>query len=167
MFVYVDLGFNKVCKIPNLCSLHDYFKLREYVYQAMEAWLDSLLHPRDHCIHFVGQNKRHPVPWPIQTQVIHSSEFLGCARHSRDCRHRSRCYLLSGVQLCSHVHCNPPGSSVHGILQASILEWLPSPSLGDLPNPGIEPGSPASEADSLATREACVSGGSHSSTKHF
>jgi len=26
-----------------------------------------------------------------------------------------------------------------GILQARILEWLPLPSPGDLPNPGIKP----------------------------
>ena len=33
----------------------------------------------------------------------------------------------------------PPGSSVHGILWARILEWLAIPSSGDLPDPGIEP----------------------------
>ena len=33
--------------------------------------------------------------------------------------------------------CCPLGSSVHGILQARILEWLPFPPPGDLPNPGI------------------------------
>ena len=38
---------------------------------------------------------------------------------------------------------------VHGILQARILEWVAFPSLGDLPNPGIEPRSPALQADSL------------------
>ena len=38
---------------------------------------------------------------------------------------------------------------VHGILQARILEWVTFPSLGDLPNPGIEPRSPALQADSL------------------
>ena len=32
-----------------------------------------------------------------------------------------------------------PGSSVRGILQARILEGLPCPPPGDLPNPGIEP----------------------------
>jgi len=32
----------------------------------------------------------------------------------------------------------PPGSSVHGILQAGILEWIAMPSpLGDLPDLGI------------------------------
>ena len=45
--------------------------------------------------------------------------------------------------------CNPSGSSDHGILQARILEWLPFPSPGDLPDPGSEPGSPALQADTL------------------
>ena len=39
--------------------------------------------------------------------------------------------------------------TVHGISQARILEWLPFPSPGDLPNPGIEDESPALQADSL------------------
>ena len=34
---------------------------------------------------------------------------------------------------------SPPGSSVHGILQARVLEWLLCPPPGDLPDPGIEP----------------------------
>ena len=41
---------------------------------------------------------------------------------------------------------NLPGSSVHGIFQARILEWVVMPSSGDLPDPGIElefPPSPA------------------------
>ena len=42
-----------------------------------------------------------------------------------------------------------PGSSVHGILQARILERVAIPSPGDLPDPRTEPGSPTSEADSL------------------
>ena len=42
------------------------------------------------------------------------------------------------------VDCSPPGSSVPGILQA-----LPFPSPGDLPDPGIKPGSPAFQAGSL------------------
>ena len=32
-----------------------------------------------------------------------------------------------------------PGSSVHGIIQARILEWVAVPPPGDLPDPGIEP----------------------------
>ena len=40
-------------------------------------------------------------------------------------------------------------ATVHGILQARILEWVAFPSPGDLPNPGIKPGSPALQANSL------------------
>ena len=52
--------------------------------------------------------------------------------------------------LCNPMDCNPPGSSAHGDSPrqeywSGILFPLP----GDLPNPGIEPRSPASQADSL------------------
>ena len=35
--------------------------------------------------------------------------------------------------------CSPPGSSVHGVLQARILEWGAVPSSRALPHPGREP----------------------------
>ena len=38
---------------------------------------------------------------------------------------------------------------VHGILQATILEWVAFPFSGDLPNLGIKARSPALQADSL------------------
>ena len=34
---------------------------------------------------------------------------------------------LSHVRLCNCVDCSPPGSSVHGILQPRILEWVAFP----------------------------------------
>jgi len=43
----------------------------------------------------------------------------------------------------------PPGFSVHGILQARILEWITISSPGDLSDTGTEPWSPALQADSL------------------
>ena len=61
--------------------------------------------------------------------------------------------LCCRVQLCHPLDCSPPGSYVHGIFQAKVLEWLPVPSPGDLPDPGIEltfPVSPAFQADTLA-----------------
>ena len=45
--------------------------------------------------------------------------------------------------------CSLSGSSVHGIFQARVLEWIANPSPGDLPDPGIEPGSPTLQADAL------------------
>ena len=44
-----------------------------------------------------------------------------------------------------------PGSSVHGILQARILEWVAiSFPRGSSSNPAVEPSSPALQADSLS-----------------
>ena len=44
--------------------------------------------------------------------------------------------------------CSPPGSSVHRILQARILERLADCLLqGNLPDPGMEAGSPALQAN--------------------
>ena len=64
------------------------------------------------------------------------------------------CASAKSLRLCltpwNAMDCNPPGSSVHGILQARILEWVAISFSGDLPNPGIEPGSPALQADSLS-----------------
>ena len=42
-----------------------------------------------------------------------------------------------------------PDFSNHGILQQECWSGLPFPSLGDLPDPGIEPQSPTLKADSL------------------
>ena len=36
--------------------------------------------------------------------------------------------LQSFLTLCDPMDCSPPGSSVHGILQARILEWVAMPS---------------------------------------
>ena len=48
--------------------------------------------------------------------------------------------------------CSPLGSSVHGILQARILEWAAMPSArGYLPDPGIKTASPALQVDSFTT----------------
>ena len=63
----------------------------------------------------------------------------------------SVCVLIapSPPTLCHPMDCSLPGSSVHGILQARILEWVAIPFSGDLPNLGIEPRSPALQADSF------------------
>ena len=66
---------------------------------------------------------------------------------------KSLCHILIILSACcavalgcfSHVwlyvfmDCSPPGSSLHRILQARILEWLAVPSSRGSSNPGIEP----------------------------
>ena len=54
------------------------------------------------------------------------------------------------AQLCLTLG-SPMEYTVHGILQARILQWVAIPSPADVPDPGIEPGSPALQGDSLLT----------------
>ena len=51
--------------------------------------------------------------------------------------------LKSCSTLCDPIDRSPPGSSVHGILQAKILGWAAIPFSRGSSQPGIEPGSPA------------------------
>ena len=52
------------------------------------------------------------------------------------------------TQLCLTL-CDPKDYTIHGILQARILEQVAFPFSRDLPNPGIKPRSPALQMDSL------------------
>ena len=62
---------------------------------------------------------------------------------------------FSCVWLCDSTDCSPPGSSVHGTLQARILEWVAMPSSRDLPDPGVEP---------VALMSSALTGGFFSTT---
>ena len=61
------------------------------------------------------------------------------------------CVLVtqSCLTLCNPTDYSLPGSSIPEILQVRMLEWAAILFSRDLPNPGIEPGSPALQADSL------------------
>ena len=48
------------------------------------------------------------------------------------------------LTLCDPTDCSLPDSSVHGILQARILEWVAITSSRGSSQPGIEPESPVS-----------------------
>ena len=84
---------------------------------------------------------------------IWSHHFMGNRRGNSGSS--VRLYFESGSEvaqscptLCDPVDCSLPGSSVHGIFQEEYWSGLPFPSPGHLPNLGIEPGSPALQADS-------------------
>ena len=49
----------------------------------------------------------------------------------------------SCMTVCDPMDYSPPGSSVHGILQARVLEGVSFPTPGYLPYPRTEPASPA------------------------
>ena len=54
--------------------------------------------------------------------------------------------LQSCPSLCDPMNCSPPGSSVSGLLQAGILEWVVMMSSRGSSRPGTEPASPMSSA---------------------
>ena len=74
--------------------------------------------------------------------------------------------LQSYPTLCNPVDCSPLGSSVHGILQARILEWVAKPSPRGLSQPGVETEYAALQADSLLLNQ-WASPPFHSRCSHF
>ena len=86
----------------------------------------------------------------VQGFYFHSHWCMSPKKSTRFIHVKSvKCESLSRVQLCNSmtVACQAPLS-----MELSRQEYwsgLPFPSPGDLPDPGIEPGSPALQADSL------------------
>ena len=50
-------------------------------------------------------------------------------------------FMFKVTHLCDPVDCSPPGSSIHGIPQARILDWVAISYSRNLPDPGIKPAS--------------------------
>ena len=92
--------------------------------------------------------------FPSPVELLHSS--LACM-HTYMCAKS----LQSYPTLCDPMDCSPPGSSVHGILQARVLEWVAMPSSRPtglqsqmlwgllLPMPGPQAGEPNVELRTL------------------
>ena len=70
------------------------------------------------------------VPLPSLNKDINSPQIDTVPVHAQSC-----------PTLCDLMIYSLPGSSVHGTCQTRILEWLPFPSPGDLPDPGMKPAS--------------------------
>ena len=76
-----------------------------------------------------------------------------------DCVHHNKlCKILKESEsevsqscptLCDPMDCSLSGSSVHGIFQARVLEWIDISYSRGSSDPGIEPGSPALQANAL------------------
>ena len=76
----------------------------------------------------------------IQNRIVmHFFCLLKASVHSLEgqCMHAKSLHLCP--TLCDPMDCSPPGSSVHEVLQARILEWVPMPSSRESPNPGMKP----------------------------
>ena len=82
----------------------------------------------------------HRLSTPHQTKPIVADTVCVCV---------CVCSVMSDS--CNPMDCSLPDFSVHGTLQARILEWVAMPSSRDLPDPGIEPASPALQVDPVST----------------
>ena len=85
--------------------------------------------------------RNHWLWWPTSQSYTPSLLFT---------KFRERERICSVVSDSLRLHdCSLPGSSIHGILQARVLEWVAISSQGDLPDPGIDPSSPTLQTDAL------------------
>ena len=71
-----------------------------------------------------------------------TSRTMGRRENYQDCARVCAKLLQLCPTLCDPEDCSLPGSSVRGILQARILDWVAISSPGDRPNPGTESRSP-------------------------
>ena len=89
----------------------------------------------------IGRQYFFPLLWPLSTSGLYCAKSLQSYPtlcNPMDC---SQVPLSMGFPRQESWSGLPslPGSSLHGILQARILEWVAIPPPGDLPDPGIEP----------------------------
>ena len=81
------------------------------------------LSPCGQCCSGPGASSRLQGPWKERKfKLIHSKQWLA-PTYSEKLKVAQLC-----LTPCDPMNCNPPGSSVHGILQARTLEWAAVPS---------------------------------------
>ena len=96
-----------------------------------------------------NQERRAPAGIEIQMDMKSRPVDKGWAQGGKE---RGRVRHHGGVSnSCDPTDCSPPGSSVHGILQARILEWVAIPFSRGSSRPRDQTRSPALQADSLPT----------------
>ena len=87
---------------------------------------------------------------PCWARSCNKQKQLPYSAHSAGTRDAIQCLVTQlRLTLCDPVDCSPPASSVHGILQARILEWVAMPSSRGSSQPRVEPRSLAVQEDSL------------------
>ena len=125
--------FHGICPV-----LHSY-------QQGRNVSLSPKWKQRFHCLPEIAQIHVHWVHDAIHGLRIDYYPFSkrkGILTHGTTERGRLACSCAQSCPtLCDPMDCSLSGFSVHGILQARILEWVAMPSPRDLPDPGIKPSS--------------------------
>ena len=71
-------------------------------------------------------------------RIVHMAPLNGAKNSKYLASRRWRFLFLFKVAQSSPTLCNPTDYTVHGILQARVLEWIDFPFSRDLPNSGTE-----------------------------
>ena len=125
-----DTGSRSTTVACFFCTLQKLSLFKQHIF------INSFLQKKPLCT----CNFSHIAPWSmvyaVSLDLLHSStiwvplypmDYLSLLNHSPlACVHAKS--LQSCLTLCSHMGCSPPGSSVHGILQAGILKCVAIPS---------------------------------------
>ena len=80
-----------------------------------------------------SKSSQRVTPWPQVRGKKRSVQ--GPSLLEQQCMHAK--LLQPCLTFCSPMDCSPPGSSVHGILQAKILEWVAMPFSRVSPQPRV------------------------------
>ena len=106
-----------------------------------ECSIECKLCPTFHCLQSLDESNG---KWQISSgRLTYGSSFW---------KYKCLCalsYIVMFHSLRPHGLYSLPGSSVHGIFQARILEQVAIPFSGDLPKPRVKPRSPALQTNSL------------------
>ena len=96
-------------------------------FSRQEYW-SELPFPSPGCLPNPGIEPRSPALWAdsLPSDIFLGNHFLKCINLIFDMKSESE-VAQSCPTLCDPVDCSPPGSSVPGILQARILEWVAIP----------------------------------------
>ena len=89
--------------------------------------------------------------WPVMLRCQTSAgEAKWQLNHKGSVQPRAFVHVQSNPALCDPVDYSPPGSSVHGIFQARILEWVAISSSRESSSPRVLP---------CISRVSCIAGG--------
>ena len=124
---YLDFGTSQSCrftpKISLLLSLFIQWIQPKISVTSLIFLFPSLFIPKLSCQYYVP-NLSQFCPFPsifVQAAIISCLDIALVSAYSLCMLDK---LLQSCPTLCGPMDCSPPGSSVHGILQARILEWV-------------------------------------------